>query len=146
MYWKIFSVVLASMIKTFFAPSIGFAAGLSFGTTFSATALGAMTGFTLFYFFCDIVLNIFYKKRKSHPTAKQLRKARKIVTFRKKYPVWLFLPILTIMSVPVMAVAVRKFYRHNKPVFALSLLTVTLFALVGCLVFSPLQLAQGGGA
>ena len=139
MYWKILSVVLASVIKTFFAPSIGFAAGLSFATTFAATALGAMSGFTLFYFFCDIILNRFYKNRKSHPTAKQLRKARKIVTFRKKYRVWLFLPILTIMSVPVMAVVVRKFYRHNKPVFALSLLTVTLFALVGCLVFSPIQ-------
>ena len=139
MYWKILSVVLASVIKTFFAPSIGFAAGLSFGTTFAATALGAMAGFTLFYFFCDIVLNRFYKNKKSHPTEKQLRKARKIVTFRKKYPVWLFLPILTIMSVPVMAVVVRKFFRHNKPVFALSLLTVTLFALVGCLVFSPIQ-------
>ena len=139
MYWKILSVVLASVIKTFFAPSIGFAAGLSFGTTFAATALGAMAGFTLFYFFCDIVLNRFDKNKKSHPTEKQLRKARKIVTFRKKYPVWLFLPILTIMSVPVMAVVVRKFFRHNKPVFALSLLTVTLFALVGCLVFSPIQ-------
>lgn len=139
MYWKILSVVLASVIKTFFAPSIGFAEGLSFGLTFAATALGAMTGFTVFYFFCDIVLNLFYKRKKSLPTEKQLRKARKIVTFRKKYPVWLFLPILTIMSVPVMAIVVRKFYRHNKPVFALSLLTVTLFALVGCIVFSPIQ-------
>ena len=138
-YWKIFSVVLASIVKTFYAPSIGFAAGLSFGTTFAATALGAMAGFTLFYFFCDIILNRFYKHRKVLPTAKKLRKARKIVNLKKKYPVWLFLPILTIMSVSVMAIVVRKFYRHNKPVFALSLLTVTLFALVGCLVFSPIQ-------
>ena len=139
MYWKILSVVLASMIKTFFAPSVGFAAGMSFGTTFAATALGAMAGFTMFYFFCDIILNQFYKKRKKHPSEKQLRKARKIVTFRNKYPVWLFLPMLVVMSIPVMAVVVRKFFRHNKPVFALSLLTVTLFALVGCLVFSPIQ-------
>ena len=139
MFWKILSIVLASVIKTFFAPSIGFAVGLSFGVTFVATALGAMAGFTLFYFFCDIILNRFYKKKKSHPTEKQLRKARKIVSFKKKYPVWLFIPMLPVMSVPVMAVVVRKFFRHNKPVFALSLLTVTLFALVGCLVFSPIQ-------
>ena len=139
MFWKILSIVLASVIKTFFAPSIGFAAGLSFGVTFAATALGAMAGFTLFYFFCDIILNRFYKKKKSHPTEKQLRKARKIVSFKKKYPVWFFIPMLPVMSVPVMAVVVRKFFRHNKPVFALSLLTVTLFALVGCLVFSPIQ-------
>lgn len=139
MFWKILSVVLASIVKTFFAPSIGFAAGLSFGTTFAATALGAMAGFTLFYFFCDIILNRFYKKRKNHPSEKQLRKARKIVTIKRKYPVWLFVLLLPITSIPVMAVVVRKFYRHNKPVFALSLLTVTLFALVGCLVFSPIQ-------
>lgn len=139
MFWKILSIVLASVIKTFFAPSIGFAVGLSFGVTFASTALGAMAGFTLFYFFCDIILNRFYKKKKSHPTEKQLRKARKIVSFKKKYPVWLFIPMLPVMSVPVMAVVVRKFFRHNKPVFALSLLTVTLFALVGCLVFSPIQ-------
>ena len=138
-YWKIITVVLLSLVKTFYAPMAGFAAGMSFGTTFASTACGAMAGFTLFYFFCDIILNRFYKKKKSLPTAKKLRKARKIATFRNKYPVWLFLPLLTIMSVPVMAVVVRKFYRHNKPVFALSLLTVTLFALVGCLVFSPIQ-------
>ena len=35
MYWKIFSVVLASMIKTLFAPTIGFAAGLSSDSCFS---------------------------------------------------------------------------------------------------------------
>jgi hypothetical protein len=139
MFWKILSVVLASIVKTFFAPAAGFAAGLSFGTTFAATSIGAMTGFTLFYFFCDIILNRFYKKRKKLPTAKQLRKARKIVNFKKKYPVWVFIPMLPVMSIPVMAIVVRKFFRHNKPVFALSLLTVTLFALVGCLVFSPIQ-------
>jgi|GEM_PF-1189924 len=139
MFWKIVSVVLASIIKTFFAPSIGFAAGLSFGTTFAATALGAMVGFSFFYFFCDIILNRFYKKRKSHPSAKKLKNARKIVDFKRKHPVWLFVPMLPIMSIPVMAIVVRKFFRHNKPVFALSLLTVTLFALVGCLVFSPIQ-------
>ena len=132
-------MVLLSVVKTFYAPAAGFAAGLSFGVTFAATSLGAIAGFTVFYFFCDIILNRFYKKRKSHPSEKKLKKARKIVIFKKKYPVWLFLPMLTIMSVPVMAIIVRKFFNHNKPMFALSLLTVTLFALVGCLVFSPIQ-------
>ncbi|MBQ6083239.1 MAG: hypothetical protein IJK92_02640 [Bacteroidales bacterium] len=139
MFLKILSVVLLSLVKTFYAPMAGFAAGLSFGITFAATSLGAIAGFTVFYFFCDIILNRFYKKRKKHPSEKQLKKARKIVIFKKKYPVWLFLPMLTIMSVPVMAIIVRKFFNHNKPMFALSLLTVTLFALVGCLVFSPIQ-------
>lgn len=138
MYWKIITVVLLSLVKTFYAPVAGFAAGLSFWVTFAATALGATVGFTLFYFLFDVILKHFYKK-KPLPTAKKLKKARKIVTFKRKYPVWLFLPMLPVMSIPVMAVVVRKFFRHNKPVFALSLLTVTLFALVGCLVFSPIQ-------
>ena len=132
-------MVLASIVKTFFAPSIGFAAGLSFGTTFAATAIGAMTGFVLFYFFCDIILNRFYKRKKTNPTAKQLKKARKIITFKRKYPLWLFMPTLPIMSIPVMAAVIRKFYHHNKPVFAFALFTVIMFALVGCLVFSPIQ-------
>ena len=138
MYWKIFSVVLASMIKTFFAPSFGFAAGLSFGTTFAATALGAISGFIIFYYFFGAIMNVLNKKR-VHPSAKNLRKAKKIVLMKRNRPVWLFLPMLPIMSIPVMAAVIRKFYHHNKPVFALSLLTVTLFALVGCLVFSPIQ-------
>ena len=139
MHWKIFSVVLASMIKTFFAPTVGFAAGLSFGTTFAATAIGAIIGFVLFYFLFDKISNFYYKNRKKEMTAKKIRRARKIVTMRQKYPVWLFVLLLPIMSIPVMAIIVRRFFHHNKPVFALSIFTVIMFALVGCLVFSPIQ-------
>ena len=139
MFWKIVSVVLASIVKTFFAPAAGFAAGLSFGTTFAASAIGAIIGFVLFYFLFDKISNFYYKNRKKAMTAKRIKRARKIVMMKKKYPVWLFVPMLPVTSIPVMAVIVRRFFHHNKPVFALSLLTVTLFALVGCLVFSPIQ-------
>ena len=139
MYWKIFSVVLASLVKTFFAPAAGFAEGLSFGTTFAATAIGAIVGFIIFYYFFGAIMNILNKRRK-HPSAKNLRRAKKIVKMKRKYPVWLFVLTLPVLSIPVMALVIRKFYHHNKPVFALSLVTVTLFALVGCLVFSPMQL------
>ena len=139
MYWKIFSVVLVSIVKTFFAPSFGFAAGLSFGTTFAATSLGAIIGFVLFYFLFDKISNFYYKNRKKEMTAKKIRRARKIVAMRQKYPVWLFVLLLPIMSIPVMAIIVRRFFHHNKPVFALSIFTVIMFALVGCLVFSPIQ-------
>lgn len=127
------------MIKTFFAPTVGFAAGLSFGTTFAATAIGAIVGFVFFYFLFDKISNFYYKNRKKEMTAKKIRRARKIVTMRQKYPVWLFVLLLPIMSIPVMAIIVRRFFHHNKPVFALSIFTVIMFALVGCLVFSPIQ-------
>lgn len=138
MFWKVFSVILASMIKTFFAPAVGFAADLSFGTTFAASTLGALTGFIIFYYFFGTIMNRLNKKR-LHPTEKRLRKARRIVSMKRKYPVWLFVPMLPIMSIPVMALVIRKFFHHSKPVFALSIVVVIMFALVGCLVFSPIQ-------
>ena len=127
------------MIKTFFAPTVGFAAGLSFGTTFAATAIGAIVGFVFFYFLFDKISNFYYKNRKKEMTAKKIKRAKRIVTMRQKYPVWLFVLLLPIMSIPVMAIIVRRFFHHNKPVFALSIFTVIMFALVGCLVFSPIQ-------
>lgn len=138
MIWKILSVVLASIVKTFFAPAAGFAAGLSFGITFAATAIGAISGFILFYYGFGAIMSALNKRRK-HPSAKNLKRAKKIVTMKHKYPIWLFVPMLPILSIPVMALVIRKFYHKNKPVFALSLVVVTLFALVGCLVFSPIQ-------
>lgn len=138
MIWKIITVVLLSIVKTLFAPAAGFAAGLSFWTTFAASAMGAIIGFIIFYYFFGAIMNVLNKKRKQ-PSAKNLRKARKIVEMKRKYPVWLFVPMLPVTSIPVMAVIVRKFFHHNKPVFALSLVVVTLFALVGCLIFSPIQ-------
>lgn len=139
MIWKFLSVVLLATVKTLFAPAAGFAEGLSFGTTFAATAIGSIIGFLAFYFLFDVVSNFYYKNRKKTITAKQLRKARRIVMMRQKYPIWLFVFILPFTSIPVMAVIVRRFFNHNKPVFALSLVAVTLFALVGCFICSPIQ-------
>ena len=132
MYWKIFSVVLASMIKTLFAPTIGFAAGLSFTVTFVATAIGAI-------FLFDKISNFYYKNRKKEMTVQRIKRARWVVTMRQKYPIWLFVFMLPVTSIPVMAVIVRRFFHHNKPVFALSIFVVIMFALVGCLIFSPIQ-------
>ena len=139
MFWKIFSVVLASIVKTFFAPTVGFAAGLSFGTTFAATAIGAILGFVFFYFLFDKISDFYYKNRKKEMTVQRIKRARWVVTMRQKYPIWLFVFMLPVTSIPVMAVIVRRFFHHNKPVFALSIFVVIMFALVGCLIFSPIQ-------
>ena len=139
MFWKIFSVFLTASVKTLFAPAAGMAEGLSFGTTLAATIAGAVVGFIFFYFFFDIIFYHFYKNRKKRLTKKQIRRARKIILFQRKYPVWLFVLVLPITSIPVMAVIIRKFYHHNKPIFVLSLVSVALYALVGCLIFSPVQ-------
>ena len=139
MFWKIFSVFLTASVKTLFAPAAGMAEGLSFGTTLAATIAGAVVGFIFFYFFFDIIIYHFYKNRKKRLTKKQIRRARKIILFQRKYPVWLFVLVLPITSIPVMAVIIRKFYHNNKPIILLSIVSVALYALVGCLIFSPVQ-------
>ena len=139
MFWKIFSVLLTASVKTLFAPAAGMAEGLSFGTTLAATIAGAVVGFIFFYFFFDIIFYHFYKNRKKRLTKKQIRRARKIILFQRKYPVWLFVLVLPITSIPVMAVIIRKFYHNNKPIILLSIVSVALYALIGCLIFSPVQ-------
>jgi len=139
MFWKIFSVFLTASVKTLFAPAAGMAEGLSFGVTLAATIAGAVFGFIFFYFFFDIILYHFYKNRTKRLTKKQIRRARKIILFQRKYPVWLFVLVLPITSIPVMAVIIRKFYHNNKPIILFSLVSVALYALIGCLIFSPMQ-------
>lgn len=139
MFWKIFSVFLTASVKTLFAPAAGMAEGLSFNVTLAATIAGAIVGFIFFYFFFDIIFRQFYKNRKKRLSKKLIRRARKIILFQRKYPVWLFVLILPITSVPVMAVIIRKFYHHNKAVFVFSLVSVALYALIGCLIFFPVQ-------
>ena len=139
MFWKIFSVFLTASVKTLFAPAAGMAEGLSFGTTLAATIAGAVVGFIFFYFFFDIIFYHFYKNRKKRLTKKQIRRARKIILFQRKYPVWLFVLVLPITSIPVMAVIIRKFYHNNKPIILLSIVSVALYAFIGCLIFSPVQ-------
>ena len=139
MIWKFFSVLITSTVKTLFAPAIGFAANMSFGMTFAATAIGGIIGFLVFYFSFGAGLNFFNKKKDSHLTAKQIKRARNIINFKKRYPVWLFVLFSPFTSIPVMAILIRRFFHHNHGIFALSLFAVTLFALVGCLLFSPIQ-------
>lgn len=140
MVWKFFSVVLLATVKTLFAPAVGFAAGMSYLSTFVATAIGGALGFMVFYFFSSQIMNYLNKRRKQDNRAKQLKKARKIVMMKKKYPMWLFVFILPFMSIPVMAVIVKKFYGRDKKVILLSYAATTLFALLGCVICSPVSM------
>lgn len=139
MVWKFFSVMLLATVKTLFAPTVGFAAGMSFIATFAATAAGGAIGFLVFYYFSSQIMKYLNKKVKPENCAKQLKKARKIVMLKRKYPVWLFVFILPFMSIPVMAVIVKKFYGRDKKVTLLSYVATTLFALLGCVTYPALK-------
>lgn len=139
MVWKFFSVMLFATVKTLFAPSLGFAEGMPFLMTFTATAIGGVLGFMVFYFFSSQIMNYLNKRRKEDNRAKQLKKARKIVMMKRKYPMWLFIFILPFLSIPVMAVVVRKFYGRDRKVNVLSYCATILFALLGCVTYPALK-------
>lgn len=140
MAWKFIIIVLLATFKTLFAPSIGFAVGMPFMVTWLATAIGAILGFVVFYTFFAQIMAFLNKRRKSGNRLKQLKTARRIVTWKRKYPVWIFIFLLPFTSIPVMACIVRKFYNRDKAAFALSLVAAALFALLGCVLCSPIQM------
>lgn len=140
MIWKYFILILLGSIKTLFAPTWGFAYGISFWQTWLATAFGAVLGFVVFYRFFAHIIAFVNRKKKPKNRQKQLKTARKIVTWKKKYPVWIFVFILPFMSIPVMAFVVKRFYNREKAVYALSLVAVVVFALFGCVVCSPVRM------
>lgn len=139
MVWKFFSVMLLATVKTLFAPSLGFAEGMPFFTTLTATAIGGVLGFMVFYFFSSQIMAYLNKKINTEKHPKKLEKARKIVMMKRKYPMWLFIFILPFLSIPVMAVIVRKFYGRDKKITMLSCLATILFALLGCVTYPALK-------
>ncbi|MCQ2315646.1 MAG: hypothetical protein MJZ85_03015 [Bacteroidales bacterium] len=139
MVWKFFSVMLLATVKTLFAPSLGFAEGMPFFMTFAATAIGGVAGFMVFYLFSSRIMVYLNKKRNMENRTKQLGKARKIIMMKKKYPMWLFIFILPFLSIPVMALVVRKFYGRDKKIIMLSYCATILFALLGCVSYPVLK-------
>lgn len=140
MVWEFVTIVLLATFKTLFAPSLGFAVGMPFMVTWLATSIGAVLGFVVFYVFFAQIMAFINKRRKPGNRQKQLKTARKIVTWKRKYPIWIFVFILPFTSIPVMACIVKKFYNRDKVVFALSIVASVLFALLGCVICSPIQM------
>ncbi len=131
---KFFSVMLLAMIKTLVSPPVGFAADMSFGMTFLAVAIGGLIGYCVFFYLFDFIMklnsNISQKNR-----VKKIEKARKIINMRKKYPLWLFLFILPLFSIPVMSFVIRKFYCHNKVIMMSCLGIIVIWSFCSCLLF-----------
>lgn len=139
MNWaKFFTVVLIATIKTLFAPPIGFAANLSFGMTFLAVLIGGCSGFVFFFYFFDLLMKKINKKLSDVRRAKKICQARKIITLKQRYPLWIFLFILPLFSIPVMSFIIRKFYCHDRMIFFSSLGVIAIWSFGMCLIYSPI--------
>lgn len=159
-YFKMTQVFFLAMIKYFYAPLYGAAIHLEFWENFLALIFGGVAAFTTYYYFTDLVL--IYSRYFSPYLVKILpvswqraakrRKARKrirrknrrkftwrtkfVVKLRRGYGMWgiiLLTPVL--LSLPIGAFLLRKYYRQNRFSFFMALASIVVEGFILCLLY-----------
>lgn len=133
-------VVLFATIKTMFSPPVAYGLGMNYFQCFAAVSTGGILGFVVFFAVWNYLIKLFNRVANGRNKTKRFHRARRIVTMKQKYKLWVFLFLLPLLSVPVMAYAVRKFYGHNTTVFISSLLIIVVWAAGESLMFAPMLL------
>lgn len=137
---KYIPVVLFATIKTMFSPPIAYGLGMNYLQCFVAVSVGGILGFVVFFAVWNYLMKLSDRAASEKNKAKRFRRARRIVTMKQKYKLWVFLFLLPFLSVPVMAYVVRKFYGHNKTIYVSSLLIIVVWAAGESLMFAPMLL------
>lgn len=143
-FW-IIVVAFLSMFKFLATPPIAYLAMLSFWETVISVNLGGVGGFVLFYFLVD-----FYLQKKDNgnsiiktlfsvnDSTKKIKRARKILNFKKKLSPIPFMFFSPILSVPVAAYLARKFFRRSSWAFLGFVIAMLVWGFGACLLFSPI--------
>ena len=160
-YLKITQVFFLAMIKYFYAPLYGVAIGMNFWQIFFSLITGGTLAFTVYYYFTDLV--IIYSRHLSPyfvkvvpiswQRAAKRRKARKrikrrnrkkftwrtkfMVKLRRGYGMWgiiLLTPVL--LSLPIGAFLLRKYYRQNRFSFPLMITSIVVEGFFLCLAYT----------
>jgi hypothetical protein len=160
-YLKITQVFFLSMIKYFYAPLYGVAIGMSFWQIFFSLISGGVLAFTVYYYFTDLVL--IYSKHLSPALAwmipagwrhayirrkvkrkikrrnrkKFTRRTKFMVKLRRKYGMWgiiLLTPVL--LSLPIGAFLLRKYYRQNRLSFPFMITSIVVEGFILCLAYT----------
>ncbi|MCF6169739.1 MAG: hypothetical protein L3J31_04040 [Bacteroidales bacterium] len=159
-YLKIINVFLLATVKFFYAPLYGFALGLAFWETVLVVAIGGISSFFFFYYITNLFLvyvrhfkplvvkvtphrtRLYYRNWQSRK--KEKRRKKKIFTGRNKlfvrarrtYGMWgivLLMPV--VLSIPLGAFLLRKYYGHRKEAIPAALIALALEGLVTAAVF-----------
>ncbi|MCF6341900.1 MAG: hypothetical protein L3J31_03745 [Bacteroidales bacterium] len=159
-YLKIINVFLLATVKYFYAPLYGFTLGLDFWETVMALLAGGILSFFFFYYITSLFLiyvrhfkplvvkvtphktRLYYRNWQSRK--KEKRKKKKIFTRRNKlfviirrtYGMWgiiLLMPV--ILSIPLGAFLLRKYYGHRKEAIPFALLALVVEGLLSSTVF-----------
>ncbi len=160
-FFKMSQIFFLAMIKYFYAPLYGVALRLDFWQNFFSLIAGGTLAFTVYYYFTDLILlyskllNPFMvkivpvswqqatKRRKVKRRIKRrnrkkfTRKNKFMVKLRRGYGMWgiiLLTPVL--LSLPIGAFLLRKYYRENRFSFPLMITSIVVEGFILCLAYT----------
>jgi len=134
-------VILVATIKTLLTPPVAYGLGMNYYQCFISVFIGGIIGFAVFFTIYNGIMSLTRKKKGK--SAKNIRKARKIVQLKHKYKLGVFIMILPILSVPVMAYIIRKFYGRDKKILLYSAVVLLVWSLATSLVYLPMRQVVG---
>ena len=156
--FKLVHVYLLATVKYFITFPYALLIGLNYTQTIIAVTIGGITGFYFFYRISGILIKHYHRHRatifsavkryflidlarfaKEKPVRKKPvfnKRIRTFVKFRNNYGFWgivIATPIL--LSIPVGAFLLNKYYSKQKNVFAYMLISILCWALVFSTIF-----------
>lgn len=157
-FLKLLSVFLLASVKYFYTPIFAYLAGLNFIETSITMISGGITSFLVFYHLSyfvvistkyvkpaaksmtpEIWLKKYYdrkerKAKESKPKKKFNRRNRFIIKLRK-IGVWaIILTIPIVISIPLGAFLLRKYYSHKSGVIFFALLAIAVEGFIFCVL------------
>jgi len=159
-FLKIGQVFLLAMIKYFYAPIYGIAIGMQFWPVFFSLISGGTLAFLIYYHVSDILMlygaymgpvvskvlpaswrmaNVRRRTRrltKRRNRKKFTRRNKIVIKFRRNYGMWgiiLLTPVL--ISLPVGAFLLRKYYHETKMALPLMLISIVVEGFILCVIY-----------
>lgn len=154
-FLKFLNVVLLAGIKFFFAPIYAFNIGLDFWSTYVALIIGGSISFLLVYYATNLFLvyvnhfkpkvvkvstnktRLYYRNWKKKRAQKRLgrkkftKRNKRMVRIRRDWGMWgLIVSSPVLLSIPIGAILLRKYYGHRKRTIPSMLVYLLVWGLV----------------
>ncbi|PLX04151.1 MAG: hypothetical protein C0595_04500 [Marinilabiliales bacterium] len=154
-FLKFLNVVLLAGIKFFFAPIYAFNIGLDFWSTYAALVIGGSLSFLLVYYATNLFLvyvkhfkpkivsvttnktRLYYRNWKQKRIQKRLdrkkftKRNKRMVKIRRDWGMWgLIVSSPVLLSIPIGAILLRKYYGHRKRTIPSMLVYLLVWGLV----------------
>lgn len=132
-FYEYIYVVAISSYKFLFAGPIAVASGFDYWETSLSLALGGVIGFFIFYFFSAeiiIVYNRFLRKGLKTPQSGWMKRYRRQMKLRKCGISLLLIFGPAILSIPLTAFIVRRWFRNAKFIFVYFCISVISWAFI----------------